>query len=164
MCGQAEFYACAFTEGVGAAMGDAPTKGSGKGRTTSLNRRGAAVAGSWDPLIWAAKDNNICVAEQLLRDGYDVNEQEDLHDKTHNGYSALHWAAHKGWKQMLEMLLAHGASTAIRDKHGRTPQALAETKGHEDIIKILEAHNPTTVKKVKTADGKGDVIAATPRQ
>ena len=60
----AEFYANTFSEGVSAAMG-----GSSSQKVTSLNRRGAAVAGSWDPLIWAAKDNNLSVAEQLIKNG-----------------------------------------------------------------------------------------------
>ena len=45
------------------------------GGATSLNRRGHAGVGEWQPLIWSAKDNNLLVATQLLDNGTDVNTQ-----------------------------------------------------------------------------------------
>ena len=59
----AELETNIFAEGVSAGMG---SKGGG---CTSLNRRGHAGVGEWQPLVWAAKDNNLLIAKQLLDTG-----------------------------------------------------------------------------------------------
>ena len=100
----------------------------GGGGVTSLNRRGHAGTGAWQPLIWAAKDNNLLVAAQLLDTGVDVNLQEPEEDKSGSCYSALHWAALRGWVGMVELLLARKANRELMDKHNNTPLALAEKK------------------------------------
>ena len=153
----AEFHANTFLEGVGAAMG-ASNKAD---NTTSLNRRGAAVAGSWYPLIWAAKDNNLMIAERLIGSGYNVDQQEEMNDKTQNGYAAIHWAAQKGHSKMLSLLIESGASVTLTDKHGNTPLQLAEKKGHKEVISMLEKHKPTAGDKAQKAkaakaESKGD--------
>jgi hypothetical protein len=132
----AELYASTFSEGVSAAMGDVKRVAN----ATSLNRRSAAVAGHWEPLIWCAKDNNLQVAEQLIREGYDVNEQEDTYDKALNGYCAVHWACVKNHVKMLQLLLSHGADVSVLDKHGNQPRQLAEKKGHKEVLETLDAH------------------------
>ena len=129
----AELQTNIFAEGVSAGMGG---KGGGGG-VTSLNRRGHAGTGEWQPLIWAAKDNNLLVAAQLLANGTDVNLQEPLEDKSGSCYSALHWAALRGLKEMAEMLLKRGANRDMVDKHGNTPLALAEKKGNKELVKLL---------------------------
>lgn len=87
----AELEANVFSEGVSAGMG-----GDKKTRATVLNRRGASAAEAWIPLIWAAKDNNLLVAQTLLENGHDVNRQEPATDKGMSGYAPVHWAAQKG--------------------------------------------------------------------
>ena len=129
----AELQTNIFAEGISAGMG-------GKGPTggvTSLNRRGHAGTGEWQPLIWAAKDNNLLVASQLLDNGTDVNLQEPIEDKSGSCYSALHWAAIRGLKEMTEMLLKRKANAQLLDKHGNTPLALADKKGNKEIVKLL---------------------------
>lgn len=112
----AELENSAWAEGVSAAMG-AKAKNS-----SQLNRRGGThqTGDSWKPLIWAAKENQVMVATQLLDHGHNVNEQEDMKDKTTSGYSPVHWAAHKGYEQMLNLLLSRGALVNVKDKHGKS--------------------------------------------
>ena len=54
--------------------------GKSKGMAT-LNRRGASGADAWQPLIWAAKDNNLAVVEMLLDRGHDVNKKESVRSR-----------------------------------------------------------------------------------
>ena len=131
-------------------MGDPPRQG--QARRQHPNRRSAAVAGTWNPLIWAAKVDNIAVAEQLIRDGYDVNEHEDFSDKAMSGYAPIHWAAIKGHLAMLKLLLENGADMNLKDKHGDTPTRKAERKGHKEVLEVLEAHEHATKKKPKKED------------
>jgi len=138
----AELEANIFAEGVSAGMGQESKKG-----TTTLNRRGGSASASWAPLLWAAKDNNLVVAEMLIDKGHDVNKQEALSNKGLSGYAALHWAAHKGHLQMCELLLSRGANPVMNDKHNNTAQQLAEKKGEKEIVALLESYisgTPTT--------------------
>ena len=130
----AELENSVWAEGVSAAMG-AKSKGS-----SQLNRRGGShqAGDTWQPLIWAAKENQMLVAKMLMDHGYDVNKQESTLDKALSAYAPLHWAAHKGHKEMLEVLLARGAMAGQKDKHGNVPKALAEKKGHKEIVAMLE--------------------------
>jgi len=130
----AELEANVFAEGVSAGMGTAKIKG-----TATLNRRGGSASDSWQPLLWAAKDNNLIVAQMLLEKGHDVNKQEPIQDKGNSGYAPLHWAAHKGHAAMVELLLAHGAHPAALDKHSNSAKMLAEKKGERQIVALLEA-------------------------
>jgi len=108
------------------------------GGCTSLNRRGHAGVGEWQPLVWAAKDNNMLVATQLLDTGTDVNMQEPIEDKGASGYAALHWAAMRGFREMLELLIKRGANLELLDKHGNTAKALAMKKGNKEVVRLLE--------------------------
>ena len=131
----AEMQTYIFAEGVSAGMGGG--KGGGGG-VTSLNRRGHAGTGEWQPLIWSAKDNNLLIAAQLISNGTDVNLQEPVEDKSGSCYSALHWAALRGLKEMAELLLSRGANRFMVDKHGNTPLALADKKGNKELVKLLD--------------------------
>jgi hypothetical protein len=112
--------------GMGSGMG-----GKGGGQCTSLNRRGHAGVGEWQPLVWAAKDNNLAVACKLLDTGTDVNLQEPLEDKGSSGYAALHWAAMRGFKEMISMLLKRGANLDLVDNTGDSALILACSLRHK---------------------------------
>ena len=112
--------------------------GAGKGvGGTVLNRRGHSGVGEWLPLIWASKDNNLAIAKQLLDTGTDVNLQEPVEDKSGSCYTALHWAALRGFAGIVELLLQRKANQHLVDKHGNTPLQLAEKKGNKEIINLL---------------------------
>lgn len=132
----AELEANVFSEGVSASMGGGRAAGS---KAATLNRRGMQAADSWQPLIWAAKDNNLVIARALLDNGHDVNKQEPFQDRGASGYGPLHWAAQKGFVAMTEMLLAAGANPTLTDKHSNTPYSLAEKKGAKETMVIIEA-------------------------
>ena len=122
-----------FAEGVSSAMG--AKKGGGP---STLNRRGGHASGQWQPLIWAAKDNNLLVATRLLDTGTDVNLQEPPDDKSGSCYTALHWAALRGFTGMAALLLKRRANMHVLDKHGNSPLALAEKKGNKEILALLK--------------------------
>ena len=130
----AELETNTFAEGVSAGMG---SKGGGA-NVSSLNRRGHSSVGEWQPLIWAAKDNNLLVATHLLDHGTDVNLVEPMEDKGCSCYTALHWAALRGFQEMGELLLGRGANTEVADKHGNTPLMLAEKKGNKELSRLLQ--------------------------
>jgi len=153
----AELESNVFAEGVSAGMGDKGAKG-----TATLNRRGGSgsASDSWQPLMWAAKDNNMVVAEMLIAKGHDVNKQESMQDKGLSGYSPLHWAAQKGHIKMVELLLAHGANPNLLDKHSNSPKMLAVKKGEHEVVAMLEAPPP---KPGAAAGAAGPAGAAVPK-
>ncbi|KOO20837.1 achain structural determinant protein [Chrysochromulina tobinii] len=140
----AELEANVFSEGVSAGMGESSKKG-----TATLNRRGGSASDSWQPLLWAAKDNNLIVAEMLIAKGHSVNTREPIQDKGNSGYTPLHWAAHKGHLHMVELLLSHGANAAALDKHNNTPKMLAEKKGEKELVALLEGAASRSVIAIK---------------
>ena len=94
---------------------------------------------SWYPLIWAAKENQLLIAERLIDRGCNLDQQEDFNDQQRCGYAAIHWAAQKGHTKIVELLLSRGADAGLKDKHGNAALALAKKKGHQEICAILEA-------------------------
>ena len=85
-----------------------------------------------------------------------MTKQETTLDKSLSGCAPLHWAAQKGHKEMLLLLLNRGADTRARDKHGNYPVTLATKKGHQEIVDILEGH----LKSQAKIAAKGDKGAA----
>jgi len=146
----AELEASAWAEGVSSAMG-AKVKGS-----SQLNRRSGThqTGDQWKPLLWAAKENQRMVADVLLDHGFNVNEQEPTTDKSLSGYVPLHWAAHKGHKEMLQLLLARGAAVGVKDKHGNCPKELAQKKGFKEIVELLEEAEKKQAKMAKDGTTK----------
>ena len=69
--------------------------------------------------------------------------QEPMEDKGSSGYAALHWAAMRGFKEMLTMLIKRGANLELQDKHGNTALMLASKKGNKEVVTLLsrKRHN-----------------------
>ncbi|MCP5491893.1 MAG: ankyrin repeat domain-containing protein [Chlamydiales bacterium] len=59
-------------------------------------------------------------------------------------YTLLHLAAFKGNKDIVELLLQHGASIETQDRWGSTPLDLADREGNKDIVELLrtKVENP----------------------
>ncbi|KAL3356159.1 hypothetical protein AABB24_017034 [Solanum stoloniferum] len=55
--------------------------------------------------------------------------------------TALHLAASEGCAEIVVLLLEKGADVNSTDRWGRTPLSDARNFGHEDVCKILEAHD-----------------------
>ena len=94
---------------------------------------------NWQPLIWAAKDGNLIISEQLLDNGHDINKTEPVADKGSSAWAPVHWASSKGHIKVLEMLIKRGANVTIKDKHGGTAKTIAEKKGLKEVVVMLEA-------------------------
>lgn len=66
-----------------------------------------------------------------------------------NGWTALHAAAFSGQEEVVTLLLKSGANTTLKDKNGKTPLDLANSKKHLTIAKILST--PTDTEAVSDA-------------
>ena len=49
----------------------------------------------------------------------------------------MHYAAMMDKKEIVKLLLDHGADGYKADEEGNTPLSLAIEKGHQDIVKIM---------------------------
>ncbi len=126
-----------YAESVTAGMGGKATSGA-----IQLNRRGGGgkEGGSgWQPLMWAARACHVQIAEQLLRNGARVNEQESAGSHS-NKYSPLHMACYKGHPEMTRLLLRCSADLTLKDVNGQVAKTVAEKKGHKEVIELLEGH------------------------
>ena len=88
------------------------------------------------PLHWIVLNNNIEVAEQLLR-----QKDIDLNRRDEQGKTPLAIAAQKGFREIVEHLLSHeDLIPDLRDLDGRTPLIWAAGwSGSEDIVRLLLA-------------------------
>ena len=67
-----------------------------------------------------------------------INSKCDLTIKDSNGDTALHWAAYKGYEQVLEVLLYFmGEQLNSEDNFGQTCLHLAAMKGHVPVARTL---------------------------
>jgi len=143
----AELESHLYSESVTAGMG-----GAVSGDVIQLNRRGGAGAmekGNWIPLLWAAKLNHMQIAEQLIKNGTNVNVQETAAAKSKKN-TALHFACYKNHVEFARLLLQAGADQTIQDINGQTARATAENRGHKEVCKLLDAF-------LKGGDGKSAV-------
>lgn len=86
-------------------------------------------------LVTAATHDRINVVEWALANGADPNRAVSL-DQT-----ALHFAAHLGHAKIVDMLLAAGARTNIREKQfDKTAAEWAAENGEKAIVQKLESH------------------------
>jgi ankyrin repeat protein len=82
----------------------------------------------------AVKAGNLGKAKALLK-----QNPELVFSKDNDGRTPLHWAAEKGHKGVMELLLANQADINARNNNGRTPMQLASAKDHKDVVELLLA-------------------------
>lgn len=103
-----------------------------------------AGIGEYGEKLQAQYMTHVEVAKKLLAAKADVNARDD------EDYSALHAAALRGNKDLVEVLLAHGAEVNARDKtYLATPLHLAVRAGHPGAAEALLAANADTQAKDK---------------
>jgi ankyrin repeat protein len=85
------------------------------------------------PLHFAAQENRVGLAELLLKHGAQVDAQ-DVYGNTPLSTAVLY---SRGRGEMIDLLLAHSADRALRNKHGVSPEQLAKTIANYDIAKFF---------------------------
>jgi len=78
-----------------------------------------------------AAGGNLTILKALLERGADANARQV------NDFTALHTAADNGDVAMARLLLGFGADVSAVTNDGRTPLALAQAKGHQDVSPLL---------------------------
>ncbi|KAI9924282.1 hypothetical protein MW887_007232 [Aspergillus wentii] len=106
---------------------------------------GAALQDA-NALAIAVKNNDISMVSNLLQGGCDPNQTID---EWRNNIPALYHAANQGQREIVSLLLSHGAKTEVTDSHGWRPLHLACFRGHTDIARALIA---------KGADGHASTV------
>ena len=79
----------------------------------------------------AAANDNLTIMRQLLKQGANANARQQ------NGFTPLHTAADSNNIEMTQILINAGADPTITTDSGQTPIDLAQSKGHEQILSIL---------------------------
>jgi len=102
-------------------------------------------------LIQAVRDGNIEAVKQHLDAGADVNA------KGKYGRTPLHYAATRGLKKIIELLIARGADVntkiEVGDYKGQTPLDGAIQWNRTETADILRKHGGKTAEELK-AEGK----------
>ncbi|QIX01555.1 hypothetical protein AMS68_007072 [Peltaster fructicola] len=122
------------------------------------------------PLHWAASYNRLPIVALLAEQkSFDVDAQDgsgwtalmmasslkegdamvdlllaksaDTNEKTHNGQTALHFAASKSNLDVAKKLIAHKASARVKDKRSQLPLHRAAAVGNVPMIKLLLENN-----------------------
>ncbi|XP_071745713.1 uncharacterized protein [Lepeophtheirus salmonis] len=103
-------------------------------------------------LVDAAREGNYPLCEKLLsskpkRAGPFASLRRANGSGTNcrdgNGYTALHYAALNGYKDIVELLLTYEASCNSVDQKGSSPLHLASWAGRFQIVEILLTHGPS---------------------
>ncbi|EAX96081.1 hypothetical protein TVAG_063840 [Trichomonas vaginalis G3] len=98
--------------------------------------------GGSNPLDEAASHNSLDVAKLLIMHGADVNSNENEDMET-----ALHWATIFDYKEMVDLLLSHGADPNKQDRNMMSPLHLAVYKNQKDIAEVLLSHGADPTKQ-----------------
>jgi len=89
------------------------------------------------PLVLASYRGQTEVVKLLLERGADVNAREKR-----NGLSSLSHAVGRGDKELVSVLLAHGADPLLKSADGRTPLERAEANGATEIVALMKKAKP----------------------
>jgi tetratricopeptide (TPR) repeat protein len=97
-------------------------------------------------LLEAAKAGDLSRVKKLLTTGADIRCTDPEF-----GATPLHWAAYKGHRRIVSLLLKRGADVNAKNNDGRTPLMFAAGFGHRQVAKLLVQYkaDPT----VKDKDG-----------
>jgi len=85
------------------------------------------------PLHFAAREYRVEIADLLLKSGAHV-EAQDRHGNTPLSTAVFY---SRGRGEMIKLFLAHSADKSLKNKHGVSPEDLANTIGNYDVAKFL---------------------------
>ena len=80
-----------------------------------------------------ARRASACTARRLAH-------KAEVNTKNNHGQTPLYWAAGKGQKDMVELLLANQAEVNAKDNEGQTPLHRAAVNGRKVVAELLLAH------------------------
>ena len=89
-------------------------------------------------LINATKKGDLETVKTYLKEGIDINTRD-----SDNGYSILHWAAEKGQKKIVKLLIEKGANLNAKTKNNLTPLNLADNNFENEISELLIKNGAT---------------------
>ncbi|KAF5613568.1 ankyrin repeat [Fusarium subglutinans] len=72
--------------------------------------------------------------------------------KDNYGRTPLFWAATRGHKDIVELLLKHGAPVGSKDRSNMTPLHIAVTGGHKEVVALLLEHSAPIEAKASYGD------------
>ena len=105
---------------------------------------------SGNPAIFYAVDKGrTALMEKLLAHGASI----DFTDP-HYGRSLLHLAAIKGFRDMADILVAHGANVGTVDNSGKTPLFYATQYDNHDVAEYLTGRGATSSTNPTASHGK----------
>lgn len=81
------------------------------------------------PLQYAAFTGNLEKIRELLDDGMDINNKDNIF-----GITPLHWACSK---EMAQFLIENGADINATDTNGETPLHMASGNGQIEVVSLL---------------------------
>jgi len=85
------------------------------------------------PLLLNVRHGSAKMTQLLLNNGADPNIADNV------GWSPLHIAAMNGSYEKADLLIRHGAQIDLLGYRDKKPIALAKSKKHKDIVKLLNA-------------------------
>jgi hypothetical protein len=83
-------------------------------------------------MIEGIRNGHVAIVHAFIERGADVNYV----DKT--GGTPLHWAAARGRRDIVELLLHFGADPTRKDTDGEIPRDIARLKKRDDIFTLLD--------------------------
>lgn len=108
-------------------------------------------------LHWAAATGNVDIIRRLLAVRETNKDAQDLAEET-----PLFLAAREGSKAAVELLLSHNANKDISDQMDRSPIDIARSRNHLDIVRLLEEHEPSTPRSIKSVHQSRQVSPFSP--
>lgn len=91
----------------------------------------SAAAANAGPLLDAVRDQDREAAVALIDQRADVNERSS------DGTTVLHWAAHHGDADLVKRLLKAGANAKVVNDYGASPMSEAAELGSAEILELL---------------------------
>src|SRR3989344_3605377 len=100
-----------------------------------------------EDIFEACKTECLICIQKYIKDIHKKtnNGYTPLHWALNNGYTPLHWASNNGHDKCVELLLKNGV-THEKNNYGDTPLLLASQNGHDKCVKLLLKNGGTNEK------------------